>query len=402
MKKVLVIITLVFAIQQSFSQDTDGDGIRDRRDACPETPGLKEFKGCPDTDGDGIPDRYDRCPEVAGLRLFKGCPDTDGDGIPDKDDKCPRVAGLKEFKGCPDTDGDGIPDKDDKCPKKSGLYKNNGCPSSLSSKDDNFQNVNNFEEVSVANAQEIVIKGTVSDKEGSLPGTSVEIKGTTKGTTTDFDGNFEISTKKGSSITFSFLGYKDLTYIPKKNSTIQVVLGRRKSYVKSVVEEKKADDTLKENSKTYENIEEIKEEEEIIEDVPFSIIEEVPVYPGCEIYQTKEQKRACLNKKIRRHVSMNFNVDLANELGLNPICVDYEEDENGISRCIRTKPYKIYVQFKIDKDGSITSVNARGPHPRLEKEGIRIAKLLPQMQPGKQRGKPVRVGYTLPISFNVE
>lgn len=143
----------------------------------------------------------------------------------------------------------------------------------------------------IANAQEIVIKGTVSDKETSLPGTSIEIKGTTKRTTTDFDGNFEISTEKGSRITFSFLGYKDLTYIPKKNSVIQVFLGRKKSYVKSVVEEKKADDNLKENSKTYENIEEIYEEEEIIEDVPFSIIEEAPVYPGCEVFQTKKQKK---------------------------------------------------------------------------------------------------------------
>lgn len=109
-------------------KDTDGDGIVDDKDECPEIPGLAEFNGCPDTDGDGIPDHLDECPDVAGLPEFNGCPDTDGDGIPDKDDECPNEAGLPEFNGCPDTDGDGIPDKDDKCPEEAGPIENNGCP----------------------------------------------------------------------------------------------------------------------------------------------------------------------------------------------------------------------------------------------------------------------------------
>jgi outer membrane protein OmpA-like peptidoglycan-associated protein len=108
--------------------DTDGDGIPDNLDACPTVPGLVQFNGCPDTDGDGIPDKDDACPDVAGLAQFQGCPDTDGDGIPDKDDLCPDVPGLSQFKGCPDTDGDGIPDKDDQCPDKAGPSSNNGCP----------------------------------------------------------------------------------------------------------------------------------------------------------------------------------------------------------------------------------------------------------------------------------
>lgn len=110
------------------AKDTDGDGIYDKDDACPEDKGLKEFNGCPDTDGDGIPDKDDACPEVAGTKEFNGCPDTDGDGIADKDDACPEVAGSKEFNGCPDSDGDGIPDKDDACPNKVGPKENKGCP----------------------------------------------------------------------------------------------------------------------------------------------------------------------------------------------------------------------------------------------------------------------------------
>lgn len=109
-------------------KDTDGDGIYDKDDACPDQAGLKQFQGCPDTDGDGIPDKDDACPEVAGLAAFQGCPDTDGDGIPDKDDACPNEPGTKAMNGCPDRDGDGVADKDDKCPEVKGPKENGGCP----------------------------------------------------------------------------------------------------------------------------------------------------------------------------------------------------------------------------------------------------------------------------------
>src|SRR5690606_13298311 len=109
-------------------KDTDGDGIYDKDDACPDVPGLEAFNGCPDTDGDGIEDSKDDCPNEAGLAEFNGCPDTDGDGVADKDDKCPTVAGLKALAGCPDADGDGVADGDDKCPNQAGPAANNGCP----------------------------------------------------------------------------------------------------------------------------------------------------------------------------------------------------------------------------------------------------------------------------------
>lgn len=108
--------------------DTDGDGIYDKDDECPEEPGLPEFNGCPDTDGDGIEDRQDACPEEAGLAEFDGCPDTDGDGIADPDDECPEEAGIAEMNGCPDSDGDGVKDGDDECPEEAGPAENNGCP----------------------------------------------------------------------------------------------------------------------------------------------------------------------------------------------------------------------------------------------------------------------------------
>ncbi len=110
------------------SGDSDKDGVNDKKDKCPDVPGLKEFEGCPDTDEDGIPDPEDDCPEDAGPAENNGCPDTDGDTVLDKDDACPEVAGLVELNGCPDADSDGIADKDDECPEEAGPAENNGCP----------------------------------------------------------------------------------------------------------------------------------------------------------------------------------------------------------------------------------------------------------------------------------
>jgi outer membrane protein OmpA-like peptidoglycan-associated protein len=108
--------------------DTDGDGIYDKDDACPEVAGLEAFNGCPDSDGDGIEDAKDSCPNEAGPKELNGCPDSDGDGVADKDDACPSTPGLASLAGCPDADGDGVADKDDACPNEAGPAANKGCP----------------------------------------------------------------------------------------------------------------------------------------------------------------------------------------------------------------------------------------------------------------------------------
>lgn len=114
-------------------KDSDGDGVPDRKDECPDTPpGVQvDEKGCPlDRDGDGVPDYLDECPDVPGDPRFKGCPDRDGDGIPDHLDDCPDTPGLAKFNGCPDTDGDGVPDNLDKCPDtpRGCPVDSDGCP----------------------------------------------------------------------------------------------------------------------------------------------------------------------------------------------------------------------------------------------------------------------------------
>lgn len=125
-------------------EDSDGDGIPDHKDKCPEEPGPEENAGCPedlteddeddelDTDGDGVLDKDDKCVTVPGLKENAGCPwgDRDKDGIRDDVDKCPDVPGIASNNGCPltDTDGDGIVDNKDNCPDTPGSMANSGCP----------------------------------------------------------------------------------------------------------------------------------------------------------------------------------------------------------------------------------------------------------------------------------
>ncbi|MFK8039011.1 MAG: OmpA family protein [Crocinitomicaceae bacterium] len=59
------------------------------------------FASGKDSDGDGVKDREDKCPNVKGSKSTGGCPDSDGDGIADLDDNCPLIPGIIEEGGCP-------------------------------------------------------------------------------------------------------------------------------------------------------------------------------------------------------------------------------------------------------------------------------------------------------------
>ena len=120
---------LVFRLSKP--KDTDGDGVSDKKDKCPDTPSAAQVdaSGCPvDGDSDGVPDYMDKCPTLAGKQQLEGCPDKDDDGIADQDDKCPDAKGVARFGGCPDSDNDGVEDAKDKCPNVPGLERLEGCP----------------------------------------------------------------------------------------------------------------------------------------------------------------------------------------------------------------------------------------------------------------------------------
>lgn len=153
-------------------------------------------------------------------------------------------------------------------------------------------------------------------------------------------------------------------------------------------EEEVEEDVIESTETTQEEIVEVREVveapvEEEIADVPFAVIENVPIFPGCENMANNEQRKKCMSEKVQEFVQRRFNTDLGSQLGLT-----------GVNRVI--------VQFKIDKQGNITDVRSRAPHPRLEQEAARVINSLPKMQPGKQRGKPVGVMYSLPIVFQVQ
>ncbi len=158
--------------------------------------------------------------------------------------------------------------------------------------------------------------------------------------------------------------------------------------IEIVEDEEEVEETVIESTETDQEEEiveveeiEVAEVEEDIE-VPFAVIENVPVFPGCE-KGSNAKKKACMSEKITKFVQRKFNTELAGELGLS-----------GRQR--------INVIFKIDKTGNITGIRSRAPHPALEKEAARVIKLLPKMKPGRQRGKPVTVPYSLPIIFQVQ
>ena len=154
--------------------------------------------------------------------------------------------------------------------------------------------------------------------------------------------------------------------------------------IQVVEDEEEVEETVIESTETTQ--EEVIEDVEVLEeevdvDVPFAIIEDVPIFPGCENVK-KSERRKCFQDKVQRHINKNFRYpEIAQEMGIQG---------------------RVYVQFVIAKDGSITGIRTRGPDKNLEKEANRIISKLPNMTPGKQRGRAVRVPFSIPITFRLQ
>ena len=155
--------------------------------------------------------------------------------------------------------------------------------------------------------------------------------------------------------------------------------------IEVVEDEEEVEETVIESTETDQDeiiIEEIEVEEEFDDiDVPFAVIEDVPIFPGCESV-AKSQRRACFQEQMNKHIRRNFRYpEIAQEMGIQG---------------------RVYVNFIIAKDGSITNIRMRGPDKNLENEAQRIISRLPQMTPGKQRGRAVRVPFSIPITFRLQ
>ena len=125
------------------------------------------------------------------------------------------------------------------------------------------------------------------------------------------------------------------------------------------------------------------DDDKLYEDVPFVLIEDAPIYKGCEGL-SKEDNRKCFVRSIQKFIIKKFNVELAQDLGL------------------ASGRYKIFAQFVISKSGNIEQIKIKAPHKRLKKEVNSIVKMMPKFTPGMQRKVPVNVKFTLPITFSVE
>ncbi len=114
--------------------------------------------------------------------------------------------------------------------------------------------------------------------------------------------------------------------------------------------------------------------------VPFNLIEDAPIFPGCETVP-KGQRKKCFTEKIHKHIKKNFEYpEIAKDMGVQG---------------------RVYCMFTISETGKITDFKFRGPDKNLEKEASRIMHKLPKMKAGKQRGRAVRVPFSIPITFRL-
>lgn len=155
--------------------------------------------------------------------------------------------------------------------------------------------------------------------------------------------------------------------------------------IEIVEDEEEVEESIIESTETDRDeiieVEDVTIEEEEIINVPFAVIEDVPVFPGCENVD-KDQLRNCFQEQMNKHIRRNFRYpEISQEMGIQG---------------------RVLVNFIISEDGSITNIRMRGPDKNLECEAKRIISLLPAMIPGKQRGRPVRVPFSIPIVFRLQ
>lgn len=153
--------------------------------------------------------------------------------------------------------------------------------------------------------------------------------------------------------------------------------------IEIVEDEEEVEETVIESTETdqEEIIEEVEVLDDMLDEVPFAVIEEVPTFPGCEKL-AKSERRQCFQDRMDRHVRRTFRYpEIAQEMGIQG---------------------RVYVSFVIDENGNITKIQVRGPDKNLEGEARRIIEKLPKMVPGRQRGRPVRVPFSYPITFRLQ
>jgi TonB family protein len=209
-----------------------------------------------------------------------------------------------------------------------------------------------------------ILKGyTIDFAESPLTGASIYNTTNKKSSISNKVGYFIINASVGDIIKVSYVGFTTQTF-KVENFEVLVQLSA----------DKQLEDIVKAELKNKKS----KEKET---EIPFASIEDVPLFPGCEKVR-KSKRRECFQNKMNRHIAQNFR---------------YPEfaQKNGIQG-------RVFVQFIIEKDGNISGIRSRGPHGTLERAAESIIEKLPKMTPGYQRGLPVKVTFSIPITFRLQ
>lgn len=152
--------------------------------------------------------------------------------------------------------------------------------------------------------------------------------------------------------------------------------------VKDEVEVK--EDVQIQSETTEEMVVEIKQQEEVVEDIPiFTVVEEMPSLPACDKISDFDKRHECTQGEIQKFIVQNTKYpQMAKEAGITGT---------------------VYVNFEINNKGDLTDVKLlKGIGGGCDEEAMRVVKLLPKFAPGKQRGRPVRVSYNVPIRFTLK
>lgn len=210
-------------------------------------------------------------------------------------------------------------------------------------------------------AKEIKVQGQVLEKSTNTPvvGANVIIKGTTSGTITDLDGNFVISMPVGATLSVSYINMKT-----KELTITEKLIGKIKS-LKVYLEGEITTKTQEVVVVGYGGGEEASDEVPV-----FQVVEEMPEFPG-----GMGECLKFLGKNIKYPV---------------------EAQKAGVQG-------KVIVQFVVEKDGNIANPKVvRSIDPDLDGEAIRVISIMPKWKPGMQKGQPVRVKYTVPVTFRLD
>lgn len=225
----------------------------------------------------------------------------------------------------------------------------------------------------VTDQKNVIVKGLVIDEETDLPiaGASILIKGTNKGTLTDFDGRFTIPVDMGQVLQFSYTGKQNYSFavdgVPAKEVTV------RMKNAKNAKGELVIHPTTEASAKSQQKKQDTKEQQIVKKDISndevFMVVENPPEYPG----GLQE-----LMKFLGKNVKYPAEAAKANIQG------------------------RVIVEFVVMKDGSVANLAVkRSVHPLLDAEALRVLATMPKWKPGTQKGKAVNVKFTIPVTFGL-